>query len=192
MVFYFSGEQLEPYITEEIRKSGNLIYKNKTGSSINVLRYVKQNITHFSFVNIVIMDLSAVEDSKEELLCALKLLKTMYEKLRFIILAPGFLEEDSFVVKCFALGIYDMICSLDLEEIITELQENLMRSRLVETSKGLEEKGKKGQKKINIKSYKKSKRGRTGITDFLKRLVFSWLALASVVVVAVFFIYRIG
>ena len=84
-------------------------------------KFVKQNISMFSTIDIFLIDLSALEDVDEEILQALEMIRFMEDELRIILLAANRYKGDFLLKKCFNMGIYNIVCTDDFLEIKEEL-----------------------------------------------------------------------
>lgn len=89
-----------------------------------LLKHVKSNINSFSDVDKLIIDLSALKDMDEEIIEALDTIRFMSD-LELIILATNRMVGDPLLKQIFQMGIYNLVCSSDYQEILDGLNKCL-------------------------------------------------------------------
>lgn len=109
MIFYFSSPTYQPMITKVIKELDQMVVGNEIGEEIFFRKYIKENIRKFEQVELLLVDLTALADTDEEILVGLESLKVMDYTIRIIVLAPTRTEGDPLLRSCFYMGIYDMI-----------------------------------------------------------------------------------
>lgn len=123
MILYFSGPTFQHVILEVIEKTNQMAFPTETSNEIDLLKTVRQNITKYDGIDILIVDDSVcVQNTEEELLAALEMLRSMYDRMRIIILAPYRQEGDDFLTKCLQMGIVNIINTDDFLEIRQQLE----------------------------------------------------------------------
>ena len=123
MILYFSGSTFQHVILEVIEKTNQMAFPTETSNEIDLLKTVRQNITKYDGIDILIVDDSVcAQNTEEELLAALEMLRSMYDRMRIIILAPYRQEGDDFLTKCLQMGIVNIINTDDFLEIRQQLE----------------------------------------------------------------------
>lgn len=123
MILYFSGPTYQHVILEVIEKTNQMAFPTETSNEIDLLKTVRQNITKYDGIDILIVDESVcVQNTEEELLAALEMLRSMYDQMRIIILAPYRQEGDDFLTKCLQMGIVNIINTDDFLEIRQQME----------------------------------------------------------------------
>lgn len=121
MITYFTGTTFNQSISEVIRATGELTGEPCIDDNQDFYKYIKQNIAALDGVDCLILDISACLNTEEELLTALEMIRTMYDKIRLIVFAPYKEAGDSFLKKCFEMGIMNIINTDDFRKLQEEL-----------------------------------------------------------------------
>ena len=122
LIAYFTGSTFVQVISDSITVTENMVYNTEVKDEIDFLKYVKQNITKFESVDIVIVDMSVLTNTDDEIVTALEMLRTMYDRLKIIVFAPYRQTGDEFLARCFGMGIMNIINTSDFLEIREELK----------------------------------------------------------------------
>ncbi len=129
MVFYFCSQTYQHVVSKAISEKELICAGSEVGEQIYLCKYIKENISHFSGIEILIVDLTALADTDVEIIEAIENIRNVGYDTRFIILSPRRWEGDSLLKECFNRGIYDMIATDDYSEIYDELMECLAEGR---------------------------------------------------------------
>lgn len=129
MIFWFSSRTYQSMISKTVTETGLICAGGETGEEIYLLKYVKEHITLFSDIDILIVDLSALADTDEEITAAFESLRIMDYSTRFIVLAAGRREGDSLLKQLFYMGVYDLVATDDYLQIHEELTECILRGK---------------------------------------------------------------
>lgn len=122
MIAYFTGNTFSQVINEIIGETEQLIFSAEVSDELDFLKIIKQDITKYESIDTFILDESAFKNTEEEILTALEMMRTMYDKMKIIILAPYRETGDDFLTKCFNMGILNLINTSDFLEIRNELK----------------------------------------------------------------------
>lgn len=122
MVYYFCSPKYHPMIKKILNETDQLCVGNQVGEEIYLKKYVKENITSFEQIDIVLIELGALKDTDEEVMQSIESLRIMDYQTRFIILAPYKTEGDKFLKECFYAGIYDLIVTDEYLEMSQQLE----------------------------------------------------------------------
>ena len=109
MVYYISSPKYQPMIQKILAETEQLCTGNQTGEDIYLKKFVKENMMLFEQLDILLIDLTALQDTDAEILQVIDGIRVMDYRVRFIFLAPYKKEGDSFLKECFYAGIYDLI-----------------------------------------------------------------------------------
>lgn len=121
MIVYFSGNTFNQIIDSAIETAGEMVFMKEVANDFDFAKYIKQNIAKLDQVDMVILDISAFSNVDEEITNAIEMIRTMYDKLKIVIFAPYREAGDSFLTKCFNMGIWDIVTVSDFREIRDEL-----------------------------------------------------------------------
>ena len=122
MIIFFSGTTFQQVINEVIEKTGQIMFPPEISNELDFLKEMRQNITRYENVDIMILDESVCRNTDEELLTALEMLRTMYNDMKIILFAPYRQEGDDFLTKCFQMGILNIVNTDDFLKIREELE----------------------------------------------------------------------
>jgi len=121
MVYFISSPKYHPLIKKVITETDQICVGQMVGEQQFFKKLIKENITAFENVEILILDLMALADTDEEIIQGIESLKMMGYATRMIILAPNRVAGDKFLRECFYLGIYDFIVTDEYMEISNQL-----------------------------------------------------------------------
>lgn len=122
MILYFSGKIFQHVIREVIEKNDELAFDTEPSDELDFLKIIKQNIAQYESVDTIIVDVSVCQNTEEELLMALEMIRSMYDEMKIIVFAPYREAGDDFLTKCFNMGILNIIISDDFVEVKHELE----------------------------------------------------------------------
>ena len=123
MIFYFASGTYQQVISSAIKETDKILEGQECGTEIYFAKYVRENFQRLIGVETLILDISALADTDEEILEGLDALKIGNYDMQIIILAANRYAGDALLTKCFQMGIYDLIVSDDFLEISQELKE---------------------------------------------------------------------
>lgn len=106
MIFYFASSTYQQVISAAIKESDRVLVGQESGQDVYFLKYIKEKQNAFTTLDYLILDINCCEDTDEELLEALDILKIINDRMRIIILAANRYAGDYFLTKCFQMGIY--------------------------------------------------------------------------------------
>lgn len=121
MIFYFASQTYQQVISTAIKESDMVLVGQECKNDLFFLKYVKEKQNVFTTLDFIVLDINACEDTDEELLEALDILKIVNDGMRIIILAANRYAGDFFLTKCFQMGIYDLISTDDFLIVKQEL-----------------------------------------------------------------------
>lgn len=121
MIFYVASSTFQQVILTSIKESEQLLIGSECKNDIYLLKYIKENFVTFSSLETIIIDLSAVKDTDEEIVQSFDMLRIMNHETKIIILASNRYEGDDVLTKAFQMSIYNIVVSDDFLEIKNEL-----------------------------------------------------------------------
>lgn len=121
MIFYISSEAYNEVIRSTILQSGQLILGQEVTNEFYLLKYIKQKLSAMSNVEQLVIDLSALKDTNEDILQAIENFRMMYDQTRIVILATNRREGDELLAQLFSLGLYNLVLTDDYVRIREEL-----------------------------------------------------------------------
>lgn len=134
-----------------ICKEDNIIILNKEVEEIDFLKYIKQTKVNFNLIKYLIIELSQLKNTEDEVINSIKDFKEMYINTRIIIIAKGYDNQNVILTNLYENSIYNIVNALEETQVKEEIKKCL-------SQEGLQEKDARRFKKIEIeKVYKKSK-----------------------------------
>ena len=121
MVTYFTGSTFHQVIKESIKEAGAMVYEPVTDDNQDFYKYIKKNIVGLSGIDSMVIDVSVLLNTDKEILDAVEMIRTMYDKTRIIIFAPYRETGEKFLTDCFNMGIMNIINTDDFNDIKKEL-----------------------------------------------------------------------
>ncbi len=134
-----------------ICKEDNITILNQEVEEIDFLKYIKQTKVNFNLIKYLIIDLSQLKNTEDEVINSIKYFKEMYVNTRVIIIAKGYDNQNVILTKLYENSIYNIINTLDETQVKEEIKKSL-------SQEGLQEKDARKFKRIEVdKVDKKSK-----------------------------------
>jgi len=126
MVFYIASPIYQQIIHKTIHENGLIVEGYESTRDLYLRKYIRANITKLDTLEHIIIDLTALNDTDEEITEAVKTLKIMANNTRIIILACNRATGDELLSKLFQMGIYDLITADDFNDIREQLQYSIV------------------------------------------------------------------
>ena len=155
MLSYIASNPTEDLI-EDVCKELNITILSQIGE-IDFLQYIKETKVNFKLIKYIIIDLKSLKGTEENIINSISYFYEVYPNIRIIILASGYDDQNEILTSLYEKGIYNIINSVELEEIKIELKKSLI-------SDGLSKKDSRKFKNVEIIKSKKSSKFRENIT----------------------------
>lgn len=155
MLSYIASNPTKDLI-EGVCKELNITILSQIGE-IDFLQYIKETKVNFKLIKYIIIDLKSLKGTEENIINSISYFYEVYPNIRIIILASGYDDRNEILTSLYEKGIYNIINSVELEEIKIELKKSLI-------SDGLSRKDSRKFKKVEIIKAKKSSKFRENIT----------------------------
>ena len=155
MLSYIASNPTKDLI-EGVCKELNITILSQIGE-IDFLQYIKETKVNFKLIKYIIIDLKSLKGTEENIINTISYFYEVYPNIRIIILASGYDDQNEILTSLYEKGIYNIINSVELEEIKIELKKSLI-------SDGLSRKDSRKFKKVEIIKAKKSSKFRENIT----------------------------
>lgn len=121
MVVYFTGSTFNQVIRESVQDVNALLYEPVIDDNQYFHKYIKKNIVGLSGIDALILDTSVCLDAEQEILGALEMIRTMYDRTKLIVFAPYKTIGDKFLTDCLNMGITNIISTDDFNDVKKEL-----------------------------------------------------------------------
>lgn len=155
MLSYIASKPTKDLI-EGVCKELNITILSQIGE-IDFLQYIKETKVNFKLIKYIIIDLKSLKGTEENIINSISYFYEVYPNIRIIILASGYDDQNEILTSLYEKGIYNIINSVELEEIKIELKKSLI-------SDGLSRKDSRKFKRVEIIKAKKSSKFRENIT----------------------------
>lgn len=129
MIFFISSRKNQNLISQVIHECGESVIDNVCEDNLNLLHFVTANMSIIDSADILIFDLTACEDSDDDIVQALENIRVMNDKVRIIVVDATRYEGDAVLAKCFSAGIYDLIVTDDNVEFKESLEFSITKGR---------------------------------------------------------------
>ncbi len=149
-------------LIKNICEEQNITILNGEVENVDFFKYIKETKVNFNLVKHLILDLSHLKNTDEEIINSVKYFKEMYVNTRIIILAQGFEEQNNILTSLYENGIYNII---NTEEVkVKEEVKNAL------SEEGLQQKDVKKFKKIEVVKDDKKRKHRKSIFQLNRKL----------------------
>lgn len=154
MVIYIASYNNSQFIQESITEVNRTILYEKVTSDFCIQDFIKQQLEKLQATKTLIIDLTSLKDSEEDLLDALNGFRLINDNLQIIIVAPYKRSGDKLLGEIFNMGIYDIVAFEDEEQeaVKKKVQECLKERRKYKDSiiykTDVSEEGKEKDKKV--------------------------------------------
>ncbi len=125
MIVYITGSTYFQIIKNTVESTSELTMQAEISEEIDFYKYVKGNIAKLDGAEKLIIDFSVCQNTEEEIVKALEMLRSLYDELRIIVFAPYLETGSELLMQCFSMGILNIINTDDFNEIRRELEECL-------------------------------------------------------------------
>lgn len=129
MITYITGSTYYQVIKSTVEGTGELIMQTEVSEEIDFYKYVKCNISKLDGMDKLIIDLSVCQNTDEEIIKALEMLRSLYDSLRIIVFAPYLETGNILLMQCFTLGIVNIINTDDFNAVHKELEECILHGK---------------------------------------------------------------
>lgn len=122
MIVYITGSTYFQIIKNTVEDTKELVMQTEISEEVDFYKYVKNNIAKLDGIEKLIIDFSVCQNTNEEIVKALEMLRSLYDSLRIIVFAPYLETGSELLMQCFTMGILNIINTDDFNEIRKELE----------------------------------------------------------------------
>lgn len=149
MISYIASNSTASLING-ICQEQNITILNQEVEEIDFLKYIKQTKVNFNLIKYIIIDLSQLKNTEDEVINSIKYFKEMYGNTKIIIIAKGYDNQNIILTNLYENSIYN---------IINETEEQQVKEQIVKClSIGLQEKDARKFKRIEIAKIDKKRK----------------------------------
>lgn len=146
-------------LIKDICKEDNITILNQEVEEIDFLKYIKQTKVNFNLIKYLIIDLSQLNNTEDEVINSIKYFKEMYINTRIIVIAKGYDNQNVILTNLYENSIYNIVNAIDEMQVKEEIRKCL-------SQEGLQEKDARRFKKIEIEKVDK----KVKYHDFISKL----------------------
>lgn len=149
-------------LINSICKELNITILNQEVEELDFLKYIKQTKVNFNLIKYLIIDLSQLRNTEDEIIKAIQYFKEMYANTRIIVIAKGYDCQNIILTSLYENKLYNIINEIEeqqvKEEIIKCLSQTGTQEKDARKFKRIEEvKIEKNRKYKNLVSKLKNK-----------------------------------
>lgn len=137
-------------IIQKICKRKNILILNSQELETDITQYVKETKINFNLIKYLVINLDSLINSETEIIENIYNFSRLYSRIRIIILAPNYNEQNIILTNLYDLGFYNIINEFEVDKI-----ENKLNIALSES--GIQKNEAKKFKKIQEEIKKNSK-----------------------------------
>lgn len=154
-------------IIQNVCKELNILILGKQENEVSINNYIKESKLNFNLIKYFIIDLTALTDTKEQIVESIIQFCKLYKNAKIIVIASGYDDQDIVLTSLYEIQIYNIINSTDDIQIKNELKKCILNGLQKKDSKRFEKqiikieketKVSKAIKNIKIKFPKKDKK----------------------------------
>ncbi len=146
-------------LIKDICKQQNITILNQEVEEIDFLKYIKQTKVNFNLIKYLIIELSQLKNTEDEVINSIKYFKEMYINSKIIVIAKGYDNQNVILTNLYENSIYNIVNALAETQVKEEIKKCL-------SQEGLQEKDARRFKKIEIEKVDKKLK----YQDFLFKL----------------------
>lgn len=146
-------------LIKDICKEQNITILNQEVEEIDFLKYIKQTKVNFNLIKYLIIELSQLKNTEDEVINSIKYFKEMYINSKIIVVAKGYDNQNVILTNLYENNIYNIVNAIDETQVKEEIRKCL-------SQEGLQEKDARRFKKIEIEKVDKKLK----YQDFLFKL----------------------
>lgn len=154
MIYYIASEPYNEVIRTTITESGHLILGQEVSNEFYLLKFIKLKLPYLTDVEQLVIDLSALRDTDEDILQAIENFRMMYDATKIIILATNRRAGDELLSNLFGLGLYNLVLTDDYVKLRDELSYCITSGKSFRDAVGFKEMEPENEQKIVIQEVK--------------------------------------
>lgn len=150
MLSYIASNSTADLIISICKELGITIL-NQEVEELDFFKYIKQTKVNFNLVKYLIVDVSQLKNTEEEIAKAIQYFKEMYCNTRIIVIAKGYDNQNIILTNLYENKIYNIINEIDKQQMKEQIIKCLSQT-------GIQEKEAKKFKKIEEVKVDKNKK----------------------------------
>lgn len=150
-------------LINSICKELNITILNQEVEELDFLKYIKQTKVNFNLIKYLIIDLSQLKNTEDEIIKAIQYFKEMYANTRIIVIAKGYDCQNVILTSLYENKLYN---------IINEIEEQQVKEGIIKclSQTGIQEKDARKFKKIEEVKIEKNKKYKNLVSKLKEKL----------------------
>ena len=112
-------------LIKNICKQLNISILNEEVEELDFLKYIKETKVNFNLIKYLIIDLSQIKNTEEQIINSIKYFREIYLHTRIIIIAKGFDDQNKILTTLYDMGVYNLINDIEESNLQIELRKCL-------------------------------------------------------------------
>lgn len=141
----------------------NITILNQEVEELDFLKYIKQTKVNFNLIKYLIIDLSQLKNTEDEIIKAIQYFKEMYANTRIIVIAKGYDCQNIILTSLYENKLYNIINEIEEQQVKEEIMKCLSET-------GTQEKDARKFKKIEEAKIEKNKKYKNLVSKLKEKL----------------------
>lgn len=124
MLSYIASNSMSNLI-KSICKELNISILNEEVEELDFLKYIKETKVNFNLIKYLIIDLSQIKNTEEQIINSIKYFSEIYLHTRIIIIAKGYENQNKILTTLYDMGVYNLINDIEESNLKTEIRKCL-------------------------------------------------------------------
>ena len=125
MISYIASNSTASLI-KDICQELNITILNQEVEEIDFLKYIKQTKVNFNLIKYLIIDLSQLKNTEEEVINSIKYFKEMYVNTKIVIIARGYDNQNIILTNLYENTIYNIVNEIEEQQIKEQIKKCLL------------------------------------------------------------------
>lgn len=112
-------------LIKSICRQLNISILNEEVEELDFLKYIKETKVNFNLIKYLIIDLSQIKNTEDQIINSIKYFREIYLHTRVIIIAKGFDNQNKILTTLYDMGVYNLINDIEESNLQTEIKKCL-------------------------------------------------------------------
>lgn len=124
MLSYIASNSMADLI-KSICRQLNISILNEEVEELDFLKYIKETKVNFNLIKYLIIDLSQIKNTEEQIINSIKYFSEIYLHTRIIIIAKGYENQNKILTTLYDMGVYNLINDIEESNLKEEIRKCL-------------------------------------------------------------------
>lgn len=121
MLSYIASNSTADLI-KSICRQLNISILNEEVEELDFLKYIKETKVNFNLIKYLIIDVSQIKNTEEQIINSIKYFREIYLHTRIIVIAKGFDNQNIILTTLYDMGVYNLINGIEESDLQIELR----------------------------------------------------------------------